>query len=244
VSFAPTNTRILFAVSATMVVAAAVLARAWSGPPGPDFALWILLGVLGEALWLRLPVGNATLSMAVTANFAAMLVLPAGHALGAIAISTLIAEATMMRKSPLRLAFNASQSILAAAAGIAVMELLGGVTLTSRPFGPGDALACLAGAAAYTLVNTGMVSMMIGLEHRLSAFYAWRVNFANSYEVVSNGALFSMGVMLALLIGQIGSVAVMLVALPVVLAWLGYRRSMRPPAAEFEYEGDDELDAA
>lgn len=232
----------MFAVSATMVMAAAVLARAWSGPPGPDFALWILLGVLGEALWLRLPVGNATLSMAITANFAAMLVLPTGHALAAIAMSTVIAEATMMRKSPLRLAFNASQSILAAAAGVAVMEVLGGGALTARPFGSVDALACLAGAAAYTLVNTGMVSMMIGLEHRLSPFYAWRVNFANTHEVMSNGALFSMGAMLALLIGQIGSVAVLLIALPVVLAWLGYRRPMRPPAAEFYEEND--LDAA
>ena len=236
-TFAPTNTRILIAVSATIVAAIAVLVSAWSGPPGPDFALWILLCVLGEALWLRLPVGNATISMAITANFAAMLLLPPGHAIGAIMISTLIAEATMMRKSPLRFAFNASQSALAAAAGIAVLDALGGVSLTSRSFGSAQALACLAGAAAYTLVNTVAVSLMIGLEHRMSPFYTWRVNFANAYEMVSNGALFSMGVMLALLIQLIGPSAVALVALPVALAWLSYRRVL-PPPAEAYYEDD------
>lgn len=241
-SFAPTNTRILIAVATTVVAALAVIGSSWSGPPGSDFALWILLCVLGEAMWVRLPVGNATLSMAVTANFAAMLLLPPGHALAAIAIATVIAEATLMRKSPLRFAFNASQSMLAAAAGIAVVELLGGVVLEPRSFGLAQGFACLAGAITYTLVNSMAVSMMIGLEQRMSVFRAWRANFANTYEVISNAALFALGVMLALLIRTIGPAAVVLVGLPVVLAWMSYRQ-VRGAAAE---SGDDydERDAA
>ncbi len=236
-SFAPTNTRILIAVATTVVAAFAVLGSAWSGAPGADFALWILLCVLGEALWVRVPVGNATLSMAITANFAAMLMLPAGHALAAIAVATVIAEATLMRKSPLRFMFNASQSMLAAAAGIAVIEVLGGVAFEARAFGAAQVFACLAGAIAYTLVNTFAVSVMIGLEQRMSPFTAWRVNFANAYEVVSNGALFALGVVLALLIRMIGPAAVVLVGLPVVLAWLSYRHVLRASA-----ESDDEYD--
>lgn len=242
-SLAPTTTRILIAVTTTVAAALAVLGRTWSGPPGADFALWILLCVLGEALWVRLPLGNATLSMAITANFAAMLLLPAGHALAAIAVATVIAEATLMRKSPLRFMFNASQSMLAAAAGIAVIDALGGVVVEPGSFGPAQTLACFAGATAYTLVNTLTVSLMIGLEHRMSVFAAWRKNFANPYEALSNGALFAMGVVLALLIRLIGPAAVVLVGLPVVLAWISYRHVLRTPAA-FDEGGDDERDAA
>ena len=241
-SFAPTNTRILIAVTATVVTALAVIGNSWSGLPGSDFALWILLCVLGEAMWVRLPVGNATLSMAVTANFAAMLLLPPGHALAAIAIATVIAEATLMRKSPLRFAFNASQSMLAAAAGIAVIELLGGMVFEPRSFGFAQGFACLAGAATYTLVNTMAVSMMIGIEQRMSVFRAWRTNFANTYEVISNAALFALGVVLALLIRLNGPAAVVLVGLPVVLAWISYRHVLG--AAAESGDDCDERDAA
>ncbi len=241
-SFAPTNKRILIAVATTVVAALAVIGSTWSGPPGSDFALWILLCVLGEALWVRLPVGNATLSMAITANFAAMLLLPPGQALAAIAIATVIAEATLMRKSPLRFAFNAAQSLLAASAGIAVLDALGGVVFEPRAFGFPQMLACVAGAATYTLVNTAAVSMMIGLEHRMSAFAAWRANFANAYEVTSNAALFALGVMLALLIRLIGPAAVVLVGLPVVLAWMSYRHVLG--AATASDDDYDERDAA
>src|SRR6187549_1039922 len=103
---------LLAAVAAASLLAALVLAAFWEGPLGPDFVLWLLLCILGEMLWLRQPVGHATLSMAIASNFAAMLVLPPHAALTAVALSTALVEAAWMRKHPLRVVFNTAQSTL------------------------------------------------------------------------------------------------------------------------------------
>src|SRR5438105_2521383 len=108
--------------------AAVALMANGSDPPNRALLLWAALCALGEAMWVRLPLGNATLSMAITFNFAAMLLLPAGHAMAAIGLATVVGEAVFMRKTPMRFVFNAAQSVLAAGAGITVWRALGGHT--------------------------------------------------------------------------------------------------------------------
>ena len=56
------------------------------------------------------------------------------------------------------------------------------------------------------------------------------MNFGNRYELLNNGALFSLGAALAVLVGHVGSGAIVLVALPLVLAWVSYRRNIERAA--------------
>ena len=215
---------LLAAVAAASLLAGLVLAAFWKGPLGSDFALWMLLCILGEMLWLRHPVGHATLSMAIPCNFAAMLVLPPHGALVTIAVSTALVEAAWMHKHPLRVLFNASQSTLAGAAGIVAWQAVGGAPLASRPFDAAAVLAGLLAAIAYTVVNTFAVSVMIAFEHGIPPLKAWRINFGHAYEMLNNAALFSLGAVLAVLVLKIGSGAVALVAMPLALSWVSYRR--------------------
>ena len=89
-------------VLGTMLLAGAAIGVGWSGAPDVRFWFWLGACALGELLWVRLPVGGATVSMALACNFAAMLLLPPGHAMLAIAFSTLLVEAIVMRKPALR----------------------------------------------------------------------------------------------------------------------------------------------
>jgi hypothetical protein len=233
----PRRSRLLVAaVAVTLAVAAVALSATWHGPPTASFALWVVLCALGEGMWLRLPLGNATISMAITCNFAAMLLLPRGHAMGAIALSTLVAELVFMRKQPQRALFNAAQSSLAAAAGIAVLTVLGASGVPRVGLEPRVVLAWVVAAAAYTAVNTAAVSFMVALEHGLRPGRVWSVNFGNPYELLSNGALFSLGALLALLAARTGPAVVVLFALPLLLAWVSYRRVLERSTLEPETE--------
>jgi hypothetical protein len=226
------------AVAVTSLAAAAALAM--HGHDGFSRAFWFWAGlcILGESMWVRLPMGDATLTMAITFDFAAMLLLPTGQALAAIALSTLVGEALFMRKAPLRLLFNASQSVLAALAGITLWHALGGGA--ARMIGIQSLPACAAAAAAYTAVNTLAVSIMVAIEHRLPLGRVWRTNFGNAYELLSNGALFSLGAVLAIMVAQAGIEMVTLFAMPLLLAWISYRHflSREGRAAAEEAEQD------
>src|SRR5258705_5476386 len=113
---------------AVLIVAGSVVAivRTWQGFPGHSFWFWLAACVAAEILWVRMPLGNATLSMASACNFAALLVLPRGEAMVAAAGASVLAEALVMKKSPVRFIFNAAQSALAVAASSWMLDVTGG----------------------------------------------------------------------------------------------------------------------
>ncbi|HTO92093.1 MAG TPA: hypothetical protein VMJ70_13255 [Candidatus Sulfotelmatobacter sp.] len=220
--------RILLGAWVGAIVSAAALLFALNGWPHPtrELAFWLAACVAGELLWVRLPVGSATISMASCFNFAALLVLPQSSAMAVTMVSTVIAEVTFMRKPPVRAIFNAAQTTLAVAAGSALFtSLSGGRPLIDLVSGL-NLLPFLAAAAAYYVVNRGAVTIVVAVAESISPRESWRKNFGSSYDLLASGAGFSLGVLLATHYSSIGMVGTLFVALPLVLACDGYRRLM------------------
>lgn len=216
-------------VASTVAAAAVILFQSWSGPPTGSFWFWLAACFLAELLWVRLPFDGATLSMASCANFAAILLLSRGEAMAVAAVSVLVAELVIVRKPWQRAIFNSAQTSLAVGWAALVYSLLGGqvgnpVAALSDPVLTPIVLA----AVIYSMVNTGMVSLAISLNQGISVFTAWRRNYANRFEFLSNGALFSLGTLLAVLYSIIGPMGMALVLLPVLVTHEGYRRMSNP----------------
>jgi hypothetical protein len=219
---------IVVLVSATAAFAVVVLIRALAAPGlALDHTLWfwIVACVVGEGLWLRLPVGNATLSMASCFNLAALLVLPMGHAVIATALASIAVEATVMRKPWVRCLYNASHTVLAVGAASAAFTWLAGGERDLVGMITNVKLVPFAAAAlVYYAVNRVAVTLAVAVHEGLTARVAWERNFGNAYEVLSTGAVFSLGILLAVHYAGIGMVGTLLVLLPLVLAADGYRR--------------------
>ncbi|HEY6867000.1 MAG TPA: hypothetical protein VI792_07075 [Candidatus Eisenbacteria bacterium] len=215
-------------------LAAVTLAAAWPSRPSSGLWFWMLACALSEYLWVRLPVGRATLSMSSCFNLAALLVLPRGEAMLAVAVSVAVGEAGFMHKPAVRVAFNSAQTALAVAAGSLVFAALGGspggLDGTSGGLGAMVArldLAPLAAAAlAYSVVNTGAVSLAVSLSEGVSPWRAWRENFGNGFELTARGALLSLGVLVGIDYALAGPAGTLLAALPLVVAHQAYARRL------------------
>lgn len=240
-----TLTRVL--VGTTSVLAAVAIAFAWDGPVGHAFWFWVVACLVGEALWLRLPVGNATLSMGSCFNLAALLVLPLHEAMIATAFASFAVELAVMRKPPIRAVYNAGHTALAVGgAALAFRFLAGGETDLVALVTGVKLLPFVAAALVYYAINRAAVSMVVAIHEGLPALLAWRRNFGNGYELLSTGAVFSLGILLAVHYQGIGMAGTLLVVLPLVLACDGYRRftERRPARAEEAPAEPDHRDAA
>ena len=209
----------------TVTLAAIAAAASWPHSPGEGFWFWVVACLAGELLWVRLPLGRATLSMASACNFAALLLLPRGEAMLAAAAASLAAELLVMRKPPVRFMFNAGQTVLAVGAGGLVYHALAGPAMLHPAAISTSGLVPLGLAAlAYAFVNTGAVSLAVGLTERVAPWRAWWANFGSLYELLSTSALFSLGALLAVLYSLAGPLGTALVSLPLLLAHDSYRR--------------------
>ena len=216
---------------------------AWAEPHPMRVLLWSLACLASEALWVRLPVGRATVSMASCAHFAALLLLPRPEAMLAAALASAIAEASFQRKPPIRVLFNTAQTALAVGAASWAFEACGGTRAALAPMLMElRLLPLVAAGAAYFAVNTGAVSLAVALAERTSPLKAWKANFGSGYELLSNGALFSLGALVAFHHEAHGWGVTLLALLPLLVAYEGYRRYMH--ARDREDAADEERRAA
>jgi hypothetical protein len=232
----------LTAIALTSLAAAgafALGAAGWSPPQPMRVVLWALACLASELLWVRLPVGRATVSMASCTHFAALLLLPRGEAMIAAALAGAIGETAIQRKPPIRVIFNAAQTALAVGAaswafhaGAGDRPSLAAMLMELR------FLPLLAAGIAYFAVNTGAVSIAVAVAERTTPWRAWKANFGTGYELLSNGALFSLGALVAFHHEAHGWGATLLALLPLLVAYEGYRRYMR--ARDREDAADDE----
>jgi hypothetical protein len=218
---------IMASVIAAAALAAVALAGSWTGTPSAALWFWAGACLMSELLWVRLPVGEATISMATCFNFAAMLVLPRAEAMIAVGLSVAVAELAFMRKPPVRVVFNVGQAMLSVAAGALAFTLLAGdehdpvALFTALHFAP-----FVVAGLVYSIVNTGAVSVPIALSEGISVGQAWRRNFGNGFELLSRGALLSLGVLVAIQHAFMGPLGTLLVVLPLLLARYGYERHL------------------
>src|SRR5262245_8819983 len=163
------RTRDLALATVALAAGGLAIAASWAGRPGPAFGFWFAACFAGELLWVRLPFGRATLSMASTCNFAALMLLPRAEAMLAAAGASLVAELLVMRKPPARLLFNAGQTALAVGAGALAYRALAGPAASPVAVLVGRGLwPMLAAAASYAAVNTASVSLAIGVAERVA----------------------------------------------------------------------------
>ena len=220
---------IWFVLGVAAMAIAATLAS-WEGRLSWGVLYWFIASLISELLWIRLPVGQATVSMASCAHFAALLSLPSGQAMALVAVSGAVAEAWVLRKPAQRVLFNSSQSALAV--GAASWVVAPGAAIGGAPLG---ALASvhpvtlLFAAVTYFAINSGAVSMAVGLAERTSPLTAWKRNFGNRHELFANTLLFSFGVLLASGHARYGPVSLLLAIVPTSLAYLAYRARSRSP---------------
>jgi hypothetical protein len=201
--------------------------------PFPWF--WLVVCFASEVLWVKLPLGRSCVTMASAAHFAALLVLPRGEAMLAAGLSGLAAELMVLRKPVHRAAFNSGQATLAVGAASLVIAALGPALPGLGPLP--NLLALLAAGGAYFAVNTGAVSIAISLDRRIGVGSAWLTNFGTWEEVQSNGALFSLGAMVAGLFHVSGVPVVLLATLPLLVTWQAYRAHL---AARIQSRGEEE----
>ncbi len=221
-------------VAATVAIAIAAIARSWTGTPAPGFWFWFGACALGELLWVRMPAGNVTVSMASSFHFAAIVLLPAEQAMLACLLSGPLVEALVVRKPAIRAVFNGGQAALAAGGASWVLARVAGTRPPGDPLADFGLLAIAAAAAAYFAINSGFVSAAVALHERISFARAWRVNFGTGYELLSNGALFSLGALLAGMAALHGVFGAVLVILPLLVAFQGYRWHVRSRSAAEE----------
>jgi hypothetical protein len=232
-------------VIATVAGATVALWRGWPGVPGQAFWFWLAACAAGETLWVRLPVGGATLSMASCFNYAALLVLPPGEAMLATAAATLVMEPLVMRKPIERALFNAAQTMLAVLAATAAFDALsgGGRDLVSM-FSRLHLLPFVAAAMAYYAINRALVVTVVAWSGGITLDQAWRRNFGSVYEVMSAGAVLSLGALLATHYAGIGMAGTLFVLLPLVLACDGLRRYTDRLRSDSDRGDDDQRRAA
>lgn len=222
--------RVLLGLWVASIVGAAAVLMARAGTPlvTGETIFWLVACIAGEVLWVKLPTGSATVSMAACFNFAALLVLAPREAMPVAALATLIAELAVMRKSVVRALFNAGQTALAVALARVCFDVCGGRGASLIDLVSGlQLLPFLAAALAYYVVNRATVVIVVAIASGLGPGESWRRNFGSAYDLLSTGAAFSLGALLATHYAGIGMVGTLFVALPLVLACDGYRRFAR-----------------
>ncbi len=211
---------------------------------------WLALCVGAECLWIRTPGGLATISMASCAHFAALLTLSRPEAMAVAGLGSAVAELFVLRKHWTRVVYNASQ--VACAVGIArgfLDATAGPGVLASGALAPMHLLALGVAATLYFLANHGATSLAVALDQGRSIADVWNENFGLRYEVFSSTALFCLGVLLAIQYQIAGSLGVIPLIIPVLLAKDGYDRFLasltrKTPAGESRSRRPFERDPA
>jgi putative nucleotidyltransferase with HDIG domain len=217
-----------------LVVGAAVL---YMGTALPQVhGSWLTLGFLwllmlgADFLPAWLPRGGYS-TPASALDFAAILLFGPQVAALVVVSSSLISQLFLLRRPPLRAAYNASLFTLMVAASGHVFLLLGGTP--GQVSLPGDLVAVAAAALVYFAVNAVGVSLVIGLFERISIVRVLRVNYiAAAFAHLSNLAIGATAVLVYLSVGLWG---LLVFFLPLLAAGFGYRRyfEMKTDLLEF-----------
>jgi len=218
-----------------LVLASGLWVTVAAGVPtrDPRFWYWAAACTVGELLWLRLPLGRATMSMGSTANFAALLVLPSWIAIPATTLASLCAERTSMRKPLLRALFNAAGTALT----VGMTSVVLGQLAPAGAFALQGArllFVLVLAAVVYYTCNRTLVTAVLALDGALPLALVWKRNFGFSRDLLPSGAALSLGVLLAQLHEHAGPVALAFVMLPALLVFEAHRRLYAATATKVE----------
>jgi len=187
--------------------------------PSIDFSrwgvilLWLALTLLADYYPVHLPNGGY-ITVASTLDYAGILVLgPAAAAL--VEVVNTFAVGHIQKKPLKRTVFNAAALAVTILVAGRVYEALGGPT-GRLPALPGDLTPLLAMGAAYFMVNTLAVSIVIALADGRNFWRIWGVNFRWTVFHMLAGVL--VGLAIAVMFQSLGVWGVFLFVTPLLVA--------------------------
>jgi signal transduction histidine kinase len=158
-------------------------------------AVWILVSLLAESLWLSTITGKAMESMASTVDLSLLVLLGFRPAVWIVAIAFALANVFFSRRAWYKAVFNAGQNVLSLTAAGLTFEVLGG-----RPLVTGGGLAALHGielilpwtaaTLVYFVTNTLFVSGAVALSSGRGLQTTWREEYLYANSLLGSAALF------------------------------------------------------
>lgn len=182
------------------------------------FLAWFGFNLLSELLWLETGTGEATDSMAMTMNFAVIMLFDFTVSLAVIGLSVLLATRFIQRRDWFRAAFGLGQMVVTAFVAGTIFRWIypTGVDLatllTTRAI-----LALIGCGTVYFFTNTFLVAAAVALERRSPFWPTWSNNYGYRNSVVSSIALFSLSPILILSFLSIGYAGAVLFFLPLLI---------------------------
>jgi putative nucleotidyltransferase with HDIG domain len=164
-------------VAFAVAVASGIHDPAW--PLGPrDSSFWnalaalLILAVISESAFLKLPVGTATSTVVFIPYLASVVLLGPAWAMVIGAGTTLVAEAAIRRKPLIKILHNtAKEGIAVGGAGLVYVQLGGIPSVTALDL---SMLAFLGAVGVYMLVSSGTTSIAVSLSSGKSLSEVWR----------------------------------------------------------------------
>ncbi|MEZ5065730.1 MAG: HD-GYP domain-containing protein [bacterium] len=183
--------------------------------------LWSVMIAVAAMSPIPLPRGGATVTVTSALDFAAILIFGPAVACWFGVVSDLLTNVAVKRNPLYKVAFNLGQIVVSIGVAGIVYEQLGGKV--GPAFNPDQSqiLPLLAAPLVYFFMNTGQISLAIGLKERISALRIWQTNF--QWEILHVFFFLPFGILLALVHLRIGPVGVALFLIPLFLARFSFK---------------------
>lgn len=207
-----------------LVAAGALASWSWGDhPPAawPVLSLGLVLLVIADLAPVRLP-GGGQMTAGTMVDLPLLLAVGPFWTAALDVASAVVVQGLVQRRPAERVAHNSAIYVLGAFASAGVYQALGG-RIGAVEF-PGGALALAACGLTFFLVNSGCVSLAIGLTDGPGPWRAWQRNFQGS--ILHHLAFVALGTLAAVVWSTTGVWALLLVALPVLVSRHAFQLSV------------------
>ncbi len=222
-------------ISVAAVVVWVVLPPNLSRPGALHYGLWVAIGLLAGALWLPTISGDATDSMASTADFAALMLWGVTPALYIVPLSTFLQNALIQRREFVRTVYNSFAMVLVMAVAGLVWTLLNGpreglVAAVAEgrftEYGEGAALLIpiLGLGISYRLVNIVLTAVPVSWSTGRSLNEVLRRDFFYGEQIISDMALLFLSPLMVISFLSLSYVGVLLFYVPLAVIRDSHRR--------------------
>jgi signal transduction histidine kinase len=182
-------------VAAAGAVVLALSFRALEAVGWMQVAVWVLVSLLAESLWIPTLTGKAMESMASAVDLSLLVLLGFMPSVWIVAVAFALANLFFSKREWYKTIFNAGQNVLSLAAAGLAFEALGGAPLVGAgglPAFHGMALIAPWAAATlvYFLVNTLLVSGAVALSTDRRLLNTWREEYLYPISLLGSAALF------------------------------------------------------
>ena len=196
------------------------------------YALWTLICLLSETLWLPTLSGGGTASMASTANLATLIIWGPAASMWIVAASTLLANVLLQKKPWVRALFNASQSVITMWSAGLVMVALGAAQggLHAIP-GRLDQLGLLglalpfaAAIVVYMVINRVLVSVAVAWSSERPYLRVLQEDWFYRAQLLHDLALFLLSLVVVICYDAISYVGLVLFYSPLRIIYESQKR--------------------